>query len=140
MCARLAAGYEEVEHTADLQLHIWGPDLLSLCEQAAHGVQQLLQACRVATPIAIHESLAVAAADSAALLVTWLNELLYLHEMRQARFFRFELRLTAEGLAADLIGEAGWAAQRSIKAATYHNLAITPRPSGGYEAVITFDV
>jgi hypothetical protein len=49
-------------------------------------VQQLLQACRVATPIAIHESLPLRRRFGGA-VGDRLNELLYLHEMRQARFF-----------------------------------------------------
>jgi len=38
------AGYQEIAHTADWELHVWAPDMPALLEQAARGTYALMAA------------------------------------------------------------------------------------------------
>ena len=78
------------------------------------------------------------------LLVSWLNELLYLFATE--RFVvadaRFE-RLDETGLVAVVDGEILSAAQEGgcteLKAATYHGLVVAEEAGGGYSARVVID-
>lgn len=90
------------------------------------------------------EHVAVSASDREALLVVWLNELLYLLDTRGflPRLCRVTA-LSATALQADLVGEAfdetRHTARRLVKAATYHGLHIS-RVAGGWEARVLLDI
>ena len=144
MNASASAGYEELEHTADLRLRAWAMDLPGLFTEAALGLGALLQCRPPASPVAARRTVHLRAGDAESLLVTWLSELLYLNETQALFFSQFDLRLAhdedgALTLAAAMRGVAGCPARRSIKAVTFHDLSISSRPSGAVEAVVTFD-
>jgi SHS2 domain-containing protein len=140
-----AAGYQELEHTADLRLRVWAADLAGLFAQAALGLAALLR-CRA--PVSARprrQALHLCRLDAESLLVAWLSELLYLNESDGLCCTGFDLHLAQDEdgalvLAAQLEGATGCLAGRSIKAVTYHDLSVVSRPGGGVEAVITFDV
>jgi SHS2 domain-containing protein len=78
--------------------------------------------------------------DLEALLVDWLNELIYSVESNQECYERYEIaRLESTRLEAKVYGVTGRRPQKAIKAATFSGLAITPC-AVGYEATIIFDV
>ena len=133
------SGYEEVEHTADLALRVWGEDLQSLFIEAATGMFYLVGSCDSDHPL-VRNRIELEASDSEALLVDWLNELLYLREARGACYCRFEIeRLTPTSMAADVAGHPVKEARKTLKAATFHDLRI--RHTGArHETVIVFDV
>lgn len=141
MSAPPNAGYQPLDHTADVSLRAWGPTLPALFEQAAEGMMaQMLDVARV--PRTGRRRVQVAAPDRESLLVEWLNELLYLREVEGETFVRARVtHLTDTTLEAEVEGgpvPAG-AVFHPIKAATYHGLAIRETETG-YEAVIVFDV
>lgn len=134
------AGYEEVDSTADLCLHVWGLDLAELFAQAAEGLFDLLgcEASDGAIPVVRH--IALQALDAEYLLVQWLNELLYLREPCQELYEQFLVGSVSPcALVATVRGLTHCPAGRCIKAATFHNLRIG-RTERGYETVITLDV
>ena len=76
-----SAGFEIIAVTADKGIRAWGPDRPSVFRQAALGLWSLMiepatVECRSVVPIAVE------AEDQEALLVAWLNELLYLYEAK----------------------------------------------------------
>ncbi|HEC35265.1 MAG TPA: archease, partial [Anaerolineae bacterium] len=72
-------GFEEVPHTADIALRVWGQDLPELFANAARGMAWLMVDPSTVNPT-VEVPLELRAYDAESLLVTWLGELLYLNE------------------------------------------------------------
>lgn len=133
------AGFEEVEHTADWAYRIWAPDHLQLFLQAARGLYALVGAKFTTNPLA-SLTLSLQGIDYESLLIAWLNELLHFHDSQNLGFDHIQItRLTPTILEATLKGSAVLQWKKDIKAATYHNLAITQTPHG-LEATVVLDV
>jgi SHS2 domain-containing protein len=86
----------------------------------------------------------VEALDQEALLVDWLNHLLYLYDTKSFLARELEiLEMTTTRLKARLAGEEldlqRHVVKTGVKAATYHHLAIL-RTVDGWEASIVFDL
>jgi SHS2 domain-containing protein len=133
-----AAGYRELEHTADWELEVWAPDFLTLLEQAARGMYALAGMQLKAGVPQVRE-LEVSEPDRESLLVSFLNELLYLEEAEDLGFDSFDLRLDGEKLRAHLKGAPLASLSKEIKAVTYHHLAVR-QTARGLEVNIVFDV
>ncbi len=131
--------FREVDHTADRALHVWGRRLPDLYAGAARGMYGLMADLDgvVATDWV---DLQVQGADAEALLVDWLNELLYRTEADGLLFSQCQiLSLTDTELVARVGGVDAPVTGAHIKAATYHDLALV-QEDGGWSTVITFDV
>jgi SHS2 domain-containing protein len=135
--------FEIFEHTADIGLVARGATLEELFSNAAMGLVDL-----IVDPAGLQEErslhLSVTAQDRDALLVRWLNELLYV--LDTTGFVPKRTRVTLEdetGMAADLWGEQvnrdRHVLRRMVKAATYHGLRIT-QTHGAWEARIILDL
>lgn len=125
------AGFEVIEHTADVGLRVWGSTLNDLFTQAALGLFSLLvDQSRV---VAVDERrVVVSANDLEEALVAWLQELLYLYEMQGFVSCEVDIaKVEADGVEGKVRGEPfdpeRHEAQTDIKAATYHNLEIRPQ-------------
>ncbi|MBN1121774.1 MAG: archease [Anaerolineae bacterium] len=132
--------WEEISHTADLSLHVWGEDLRALFENAARGVLDLMGGKPDEHLPMIEKSYDLCAPDWETLLVDWLTELLYLAE--DEGVLVSTVTVTEVGdlcLRASVSGWPGGRYDKLIKAVTYHDLAIVPTERG-YEVVIVFDV
>ena len=98
-------GFEILEHTADVGLVAYGTDLREAFANAACGLFSLIAELdeveeRVSYPVEVQ------APDEEALLVAWLNELIYLFEIERVVFKRFEVKELAAGrLEAEAYGE-----------------------------------
>lgn len=135
-----AAGFEEIEHTADWALRIQGRDLCELLGNAAWGISHLMVAEPAAIPLEIEEHFELEAYDAESLLVTWLGELAYWAEVAGVVFGEFELhQVTPTRIEATGRGARVAELQKHIKAVTYHNLAIV-ETAAGLEATVVFDV
>jgi protein archease len=133
-------GFEEVEHTADRALRIFGIDLKELVISAAQGMTQLMvgEAAKISTEI--EKSIELQAVDAESLLVEWLSELAYWAETEMLVFKKFRItEVTATSLQATALGGKVAELEKHIKAVTYHNLEITKTPEG-LEVTIVFDV
>lgn len=131
-------GFEEIAHTADLSLHVWGADLGGLLRAAAQGLYALMGVRWAAGP-RLEAELVLQAEDAESLLVQFLAELLYRCEMEGAVFG--EMALSVEGctLHAVLRGSPAAAVGKMVKAVTYHALQVRPTPRG-LEATLVLDV
>ena len=137
------AGYELVDHTADIGVHAWGLTPADVFEQAAQALFSLVCDPR---EIAEKESLEVTIEADAPdlLLAAWLNELLYIFETRSLVLSQFQiLEIGERSLHAKLIGELLDPRRHTmcggVKAATLHELFLKPR-EGGWEGFVIFDV
>lgn len=135
--------YEEIEHTADLRLKVYGRDERELFANAAFA---LFDKIVDLSAVEARETDIVEAsgADLEETLVGFLGELLYRFEGESRIYREFEIvELVPGGVKAVCNGEsfdeARHEVKAEIKAVTYHDVAIERGPSG-VSVVITFDV
>ncbi len=135
----MSKGFEEIEHTADVAIRIWGQDLAKLFVNGAYGM-----ACQLANPDTVirtvEHTIELEAYDVETLLVAWLSELLYLDERDGCIFTDFDiLEIAPTRLRAIARGGPAQERRRHIKAVTFSDLNIA-RTDEGYETTIVFDV
>ncbi len=137
-------GYEVIEHTADLGIRIWAPDLDALFAQAAAALVAVMG--EATGPYVHREQIALDAPDREALLVDWLSEILFLFEARGVAPGEVEVKIAAGQpwrLTATVRGPdaAEGFSQHGpqVKAVTYHALEVRDSP-GGVEARVYLDV
>lgn len=135
-----AAGFREIDHTADAALHLWAPDYETLLFQAARGTAWIISGEIPSGPFSVRKHLALEAFDRESLLVAFLSELAYSAEVDREVFsgFKFD-RVTDQGLAVVADGIRVPALKTVIKAVTYHDLNIV-KTKRGLETTIVFDV
>lgn len=132
-------GFEEIDHTADIAIRVWGRDLVELFANAAHGMAFMLTQTEDVVP-AVKRTMELEAEDLEILLVDWLSELLFLGERDNLVFTRIDrLQVAANRLTATVWGGPIQERRSHIKAVTFSELDITQTDSG-YETVIVFDV
>lgn len=131
--------FEEVEHTADLALKVHGHSLEEIFANAACGLFSLMADLENLAP-GVSREVRLEAPDRESLLVDWLNELLYLHEVEGEIYTRFEIEtLSSTALSATVWGIKMTASKLTVKAATFHDLEIR-EAEDGYLATVVFDV
>jgi SHS2 domain-containing protein len=135
-----AAGFGVFDHTADVGVRAWGPDLPAAFAHAARGLFSLLVPLAAVRETTARE-IAVAAGDPESLLVAWLDELLFVFETEGLVFARFEVALpSATTLAATAHGEPFDPARHRggvvVKAATYHQIAVDPGPPARVQVIL----
>ena len=125
-------GYEYFDVAADVGLAAWGPDLPECLRQCALGVFNLIVPIVAVEPVESRE-VAARGQSAEALLVNWLNECLYVHELEGfvvADVSRPEI--TPAGVHALLRGESFDLARHPrgtvVKAATFHALELRETP------------
>jgi len=132
------AGFREIEHSADWELKAWGPDLITLFEQAARGMY-VLCGTRWLADIPQKRTIKFNSAENENLLVSFLSELLYIYDQEAIGFNHFDIRITDGILIANLEGTKVSPFEKEIKAVTYHNLLVR-QTDRGWEVNIVFDV
>jgi SHS2 domain-containing protein len=159
-----SAGFELLEHTADVGVRARGATLEAVFEQATLGLAEVLGASRPGRgePVAVE----VAAGDLGGLLVDWLNEVLWLQEVRQAAVAAVRVEHAGDGRAAgadapsapgtdatsapdggafSAVGAVAFSAGEPppkgtfVKAVTYHRLRVE-RDRDGWLAEVYLDV
>jgi SHS2 domain-containing protein len=130
--------FEEIEHTADLAIRAYGGDMRKLFANAAYGMFALM--AEPSEEPAREREVSLEAMDYESLLVDWLNELIYLHEVERETYSQFNIEtLLPTKLEAHVTGGPTRIKTKAIKAATFHDLAIEETPNG-LVATIVFDV
>lgn len=135
---------EIIDHTADVGIRVKAQDLKELFKESGKGLYKVMLSLRRET-FDIEEEVMVSidAEDQEELLITWLNELLYLFESKRLVFKDVDfLEFTSHSLKANLkcfkVNDDEM--KRYVKAATYHNLSIKRNEDGSLEATVIFDI
>ena len=135
--------FEFIDHTADIGITAYGADMKQVFANAARGLFSIITEL---DSVAVTEKrdIQITAPDHEALLVNWLDELIYLFEAKGMLFNKFEITaITETGLKANAFGEkinlAKHELKTQVKAATYHMLKIEQNEDG-YRAQVIFDV
>jgi len=123
--------FDVVEHTADTGIIAYGTDMPEAFANAAYGMFSLMADLRQVRE-ETSRYVEAEAGDKESLVVSWLNELLYLFDVERIIFKRFEiLELTDTRLKADAYGEKADPSRHKlrggVKAATYHTLKVAER-------------
>jgi SHS2 domain-containing protein len=146
------AGFELLEHTADVGIRARGATLEEAFEQATLGLAEILGALAPRWPPGQSggsggpgEAVAVevSAPDPGGLLVDWLNEVLWLREVRQAWLAGVQVDRVGDGAAVGSVtfSSTGPAPDGTfVKAVTYHRLRVESDPSGGWLIEVYLDV
>lgn len=133
------SGYQEFAHTADWGMHVWAEDLTSLLVTAAEGMFDLLDVIAAPQDQLLVSFRLPAASSPEALLVDFLNELLFLSDREQIGFDNFDVTISHDQLEARVSGGKLIAQSKEIKAVTFHMLAVETTERG-VEARLVFDV
>lgn len=131
-------GYEEIDHTADLALKVWGKDFYDLLENAAAGMYDLM-GIRNKPGSNAENSFQIKRDQKESILVDFLSECLYLAEVEHQRFTTFSFKESDKEITVKAQGNEIKAIDRNIKAVTFHDLEIK-ETSDGLKTTITFDV
>jgi SHS2 domain-containing protein len=132
------SGHREVEHTADWELEVWAPDMAGLLEVAARAMYELM-GVEVSDGSRRSRRLEIGADDREQLLVSFLEELLFLADSEELAFDGFRLSVGDTRLHARLEGGVMASRSKEIKAVTYHRLEVQ-ETERGLETSIIFDV
>ena len=125
-------GFEIIEHTADVGVSASGATVEEVFEQTALGLFDILGAWHPASDGEATE-LMIEAADLGALMVDWLNEVLYIQDARDIYFSglkvhrvednQIESTMRIKPRRDELDGTA-------VKAVTFHGLKVEPHGDG----------
>ena len=131
-------GYQEVDHTADIALKVWGEDFQTLLRQAAYGIYDLMGIVpNDQTPVAGYFVLLQDSLET--ILVDFLSELIFLAEEKNQVFDSFSFDEQDDELTVRMAGQEILSQERYVKAVTFHDLAVR-QTDCGCEVTITFDV
>jgi SHS2 domain-containing protein len=135
--------FEFIEHTADIGVRAYGADMQQVFNHAARGLFSIITELNT-VDAKEQGQIRVTAPDGEALLVNWLNELIYLFEAKGILFSRFNITAISDTeLHAVVYGEkinlARHKLKTQVKAATYHMLKIE-ETKDGWKAQVIFDI
>ncbi len=135
-------GVRFLEHTADIRIEVTGADQAELFTHAALGLSSLLAGERAVTPTD-ELSVSLEADDMEELMMNWLRELLFFHEVKGvlsasvAFSVLTESRLVA--VVSYSVADETEQPDVEIKGVTYHGFSIT-KTDAGFTTDILFDV
>lgn len=135
--------YEVFEHKADIGLHIYGPSLNELLENAGVAVFEVMADL---STVKIIDTIEVSAQGETVeeLFMAWLRELLYIFHGDRYLLKEFEVTELSEGSVKGIVKGERIDMNRhlmhgEVKGATYHKLEVK-EINGKWEARVILDV
>ena len=140
----MQAGFEEIDHTADIGIRVHANTMTELFIEAANGMFQIILEKQAPPSFTETFDIVVQAEKPELLLRAWLAELLYLHATEHVYFSEIiigelsgtKLHALARGSVMD---EAMIRQATEIKAVTYHGLVLAEEDDE-YNAEVIFDM
>jgi len=134
--------FDIINHTADVGITAYGADINQAFANAARALFSLITELDNVEEV-LYRDIELTAADQESLLVEWLNELLYLFDVENIIFKRFDItRLDNTKLKARSYGEKVNSSKHKlkigVKAATYHMLKVDR--DDGCQVQVLFDI
>jgi SHS2 domain-containing protein len=130
------------EHTGELRLRLDSPTIEGLFTEAARALAELAVGGDLALPEAEGEPepVRLESVDREALLVDWLNELVFRTEIDRKAYVDCRLaRIDDQSLEATIRGASHPDLRPLVKAATLHGVQITENPHG-YSVTVILDI
>jgi SHS2 domain-containing protein len=137
--SEFGSGFEEIDHTADLSIKIWGESIESLFLAALNGLYHIAGVAFEDKPKPGIQHHHFEESDLESLLVSFLSELNYRmqFEYQYIKIINFEIEQFSMNIHFQIFQVVEF--QKEIKAVTFHNLEIV-RTEHGYSAIVVFDV
>jgi SHS2 domain-containing protein len=135
--------FEVLDHTADIGLLVYGEDLKALFENAGEAFFHLITDLRKVKR-RTERQIKIGSETLERLMVDWLTELLYLHDVENLLFKGFQVESVGEdGLRAKVEGEpfqeGVHVIKTEVKAVTYHQIEVR-KTNGNWRAQIILDL
>ena len=143
--------FEQLPHTADIKIRVYGTSLKELFKNALIGMFQVIgphaKDCKkikgrlICASLPIQHTIAITSVDRESLLVDFLSEALYLSDINNEAYLDADIHeLTDTNIKATIKGVPieGFDVVE-IKAVTYHDLHIQEK-NGAWQADIVFDI
>ncbi len=135
--------FEILDHTADIGVIVYGENLKALFENAGKAFFHLITDMRKVKP-RLERKIVVRGEGLDRLMVDWLSELLYLHDVENLLFKEFKVESVGEdGLKAVAKGEPfkeGFhVIKTEVKAVTYHQIEVR-KEKGQWRSQVIFDL
>jgi len=135
--------FEILDHTADIGIIVYGEDLKALFENAGKAFFHLITDLRKVRR-RIERKIIIEGESLDRLMVDWLSELLYLHDVESLLFKEFKIESVGEdGLKAIAKGEpfqeGVHVIKTEVKAVTYHRIEVR-QEKGRWRAQVIFDL
>jgi SHS2 domain-containing protein len=135
-------GFEIIDHTADVAIAAYGADMKKAFANAALGMFSIMTDIDKVNET-VTRDVEVTAEDMKDLLVSWLNELLFVSEVEKILLKKFDIsELDETKIIARCYGEKidpkRHRIKTEIKAATYHMLKI--EEGNGVRVQVLFDI
>jgi SHS2 domain-containing protein len=135
--------FEVLDHTADIGIIVYGEDLKALFENAGEAFFHLITDMKRVRR-RIRRRIEIGKESLERLMVDWLSELLYLHDVENLLFKEFKVESVGEnGLKAIVKGEpfqqGVHVIKTEVKAVTYHQIKVR-KENGNWRAQIIFDL
>lgn len=128
------------DHTAEVRLRITAPTLAGLFEEAGRAIAELMLEAASSQALGSEQTVSLHAPDREALLVDWINEIIYLSETTGRVFTEFQvLEVSDTSIVASMSGVVPDAMRTLVKAATLHEVCVRATASG-YDASVVLDV
>ncbi len=135
-----ASSHEFFDHTSEIGLRIRAPSFAAIIGEATRGLAELQLGGQPAPLDGSWRGMDVESTDREALLVDWLNELIFYAETE--RWVAVEVDVETAGdtkVAARVRGIPVAEAPALVKAVTHHRLSVR-QESGGLVAEVVLDV
>ena len=136
--------FEYLDHTADIGIRAYGQDLKDLFENAAEAMLAVTAELDTIDEMMLIE-VSVTASTLPDLMLNWLGELNFQHEVEEIFFCRTEIReISPNRLRAVVFGEARnenrHVVLAEIKSVTFHQLQVEQASDGVWTAQVIFDI
>jgi SHS2 domain-containing protein len=126
------------DHTAEVKLVVEAETLAALFEETALALAELMSTAILPATSTIHVT--VESSDRDALLVDWIDELVYRSEIDKRIYAHAKIRrVTDRAIEAEIGGFEPPAIRTAVKAATMHDLSVTDTREG-VSARVVLDV
>ena len=139
----MAKRFEIFDHTADIGVIVYGENLKALFENAGEAFFRLITDVRKVR-YRVEKRIEIGGETLDRLMVDWLSELLYLHDVESLLFRGFKVESVGEGgLKAVVKGEpfqqGVHVIKTEVKAVTYHRMEVR-QENGRWRVQIIFDL
>jgi SHS2 domain-containing protein len=140
---RLTKRFEIFDHTADIGLIVYGENLRALFENAGEAFFRLITDVR-RVRYRVEKRIDLGGESLDRLMVDWLSELLYFHDVENLLFRGFKVEAVGkDGLKAVVKGEpyqeGVHVIKTVVKAVTYHRIEVR-QEKGRWKAQVVLDL
>jgi SHS2 domain-containing protein len=138
--------FEIIDHTADIGIVAYGKTKREVFINAAKGMFEIIAGENRDLKENFYAKIKLEAKSLEDLLIAWLNELLYISEVKLVILNKFKIKELSDGqikaeVGGTKINHLSVRIKREVKAVTYHRLEIKKdEESGLWSAQVIFDI